>query len=289
MHPDCRDVCSVPPAPRPPERTELFQLNLDYGNPGRNTRRAPPADKPRVGAGPRVRLETRPRGRRVEGFPRFRSSPAAPMRFLLLFAGLALLALVPFVLWGDALAAFFTAEGTVAWLHDRGAWAWAAGMGLLVLDLVLPLPGTVILSALGYVYGTVAGGLIGAAGSFLSGTVAYGLCRWLGHGAALRLVGARDLARGERLFERAGGWIVALSRWLPILPEVVACLAGLTRMPAARFFVALACGALPLGFTFAAIGAQGVERPALAVVLSAVVPALLFLAARPVLRRLEER
>lgn len=209
------------------------------------------------------------------------------MRFLLLFLGLALLVLVPFLIWGDAAEAFFTAEGTVAWLRERGDWAWAAGMGLLVLDLFLPLPGTVILSALGYVYGTVAGGLVGAAGSFLSGALAYGLCRRMGQRAARRLVGARDLERGARLFERAGGWIVALSRWLPILPEVVACLAGLTRMPAPRFFVALACGALPLGFTFAAIGAAGVERPTLAIVLSALVPALLYLAARPVLRRLE--
>ena len=97
----------------------------------------------------------------------------------------------------------------------------------------------------------------------------------------MRLLGRRDLERGEWLFARIGGWAVALSRWLPLLPEVVACMAGLTRMPARTFFVALACGSVPLGFAFAAIGHAGAERPALTLALSAGLPLVLWLAARP--------
>ena len=51
-----------------------------------------------------------------------------------------------------------------------------------------------------------------------------------------------------------GGWVVALSRALPILPEVISCTAGLVRMPFRKFTVALACGSAPMGFLFAAIG-----------------------------------
>src|SRR5690606_15584435 len=142
---------------------------------------------------------------------------------------------IPFALWGEAFTAMFSPGGSVAWMRDYDAWAWAAGLLLLVADLFLPVPGTVVMSALGYLYGPVAGGLLAAGGSFCSGALAYGLCRGLGHGAARRLLGARDLARGEALFARVGGWIVVLSRWLPVFPEVVACMAGLTRMPAPPF------------------------------------------------------
>ncbi len=145
-------------------------------------------------------------------------------------------------------------------------------MGLLVADLALPVPGTAVISALGFVYGAVIGGMVGALGSFLAGALAYGLSWKYGRRWADRLAGPGQLARYEALFARSGVWLVALSRWLPLLPEVVACLAGLSRMPARKFFPALACGTAPLGFVFAAVGAAGVERPGLALTLSALLP-----------------
>jgi uncharacterized membrane protein YdjX (TVP38/TMEM64 family) len=199
------------------------------------------------------------------------------MRLLAIFLGLAVLVLIPFALWGEGFERVFSQAGAAAWLARYGAFAWAAGILLLMLDLVLPVPATAVMAALGYLYGPLLGGLIGAAGAILSGALGYGLCRLLGRPVALRLLGPTELARGERLFARVGGWLVALSRWLPVFPEVIACMAGLTRMPAPRFFAALACGSLPLGLTFAAIGAAGVEHPALALLLSALLPPLLWL------------
>jgi len=206
------------------------------------------------------------------------------MRLLWIFFGLVVLILIPFAIWGDTLEATFTPAGAVDWLNHYGRWAWAAGIALLVADLALPIPGTIIMAALGYVYGPVVGGLLGAVGSFLSGALAYGLCRLLGRSAAFWLLGQHDLERSEQLFSRVGGWLVVLSRWLPVLPEAVACMAGLTRMPAPLFFLALACGSLPLGFTFAAVGAAGVANPTLALLLSALLPAVLWLVVQPVFR-----
>lgn len=196
------------------------------------------------------------------------------MRLLGIFLGLAVLLLIPFLLWAEAFE--FGEAGAVGWLRAHGDRAWAAGVALLLADLVLPVPGTAVMAALGLVYGSVLGGIISAAGSFLSGALAYGLCRALGRGAAVWLVGERDLRRGEELFQRIGGWLVVVSRWLPLFPEVIACLAGLVRMPARMYLLALACGSLPLGFTYAAVGAAGVDRPVLALVLSAGMPPLVW-------------
>jgi uncharacterized membrane protein YdjX (TVP38/TMEM64 family) len=159
----------------------------------------------------------------------------------------------------------------------------------LIADLFLPLPATLIMSALGYIYGPLVGGLISAAGSFASGLLAYWLCRMLGDNAATWLLGKKEYERGKKLSARIGGWVVALSRWLPVFPEVVACMAGLTRMPVRYFYLALASGSVPLGFTYAIIGNSGVENPALAIGLSAGLPPLIWFCVNRIIRtRLKE-
>ncbi len=201
-------------------------------------------------------------------------------RLLLLFVGLAILLLIPFLIWGDLFESWFTRRGTVEWLRTYGTWAWLPALLLLVGDLVLPVPGTVVMSAIGFVYGPLVGGLISALGAVLAGMVGYGLCRSLGRSAALVLLDEDELADGEQLFRNSGGWIVAISRWLPLLSETIACMAGLTRMPFLKFTIALVCGSIPLGFTFAVIGYAGVEYPLLAILLSAGLPPVFWYLAR---------
>ncbi len=200
---------------------------------------------------------------------------------LLLLAG----TIIPFMIWGEALEAAFSVQGARAWMADFGQGAGVAGMGLLVADILLPIPSTLVISALGLTYGPLIGGLYGAAGSALAGLIAYGLSRWLGRPLALRLAGEAGLREGETFFAAGGAWLVACSRCLPILPEAVACLAGLNRMPFRTFLLAVLCGSLPMGFAFAAIGALGQDDPAWALLLSVVVPALLWLGARRWMRR----
>jgi uncharacterized membrane protein YdjX (TVP38/TMEM64 family) len=202
------------------------------------------------------------------------------MRLLLWFIALSSLVLVTFLLWGGAWEERFTLQGAVGWLEGAGPWAWAAGIGLLAVDLLLPVPGTVVMSALGFVYGTGWGGLAAAAGSMLAGLCGYGVGRLIGEKAARRLLGDLDFEKGRLLFARGGGWMVALSRALPILPEALSCTAGLVRMPFGRFVVSLACGSLPVGFLFAWIGAVGREVPGWSLAFSLLVPAALWGAAR---------
>jgi uncharacterized membrane protein YdjX (TVP38/TMEM64 family) len=204
-------------------------------------------------------------------------------RLLAVFIGLALLVLIPFAIWGGELERALSPEAAATWLQGYGAWAWAVGLGLLLADLVLPIPATAVMSALGFIYGPLLGGLVGAAGSILAGALGYGVCRSAGPRAARRLLGEHGLEQGRRLASGTGPWLVVLSRWLPVFPEVVACMAGLTRMPAPAFLMALACGSIPLSFAFAALGHAGLDRPGLALVLSALAPPALWLAVRPLL------
>lgn len=210
-------------------------------------------------------------------------------RLILLFLALALLVLIPFAIWGGRFEEAMSPEKLVAAFQKARGWAWLVGLALLVLDLFLPVLATAVMSALGYVYGWLLGGLLSSLGSIGAGLLAYGLCCRMGRRAALRLAGEKGLAEGERLFQgEPGGWIVAISRWMPVLPEVVACLAGLSRMPLRRFVPALCAGSVPMGFVYAWIGARGVEHPGLALAVSALLPPVIWLAVRTLYLRRRE-
>ena len=186
------------------------------------------------------------------------------MRLFWLFIGLAALVLIPFLIWGDRFEDTFSATGAAEWLRGYGGRAWLAAIVLLASDLVLPVPSTMVFTALGIVYGA---------------------CLRFGEAAALRLLGKEDYARGQKLFRRSGGWIVVVSRWLPVLPEVISCMAGLARMPWQRFFVALVCGSAPPAFAFAFLGQAGSQHPGLALAASAVAAPVLWLIAGRWLKR----
>lgn len=201
------------------------------------------------------------------------------MRLAAGFVILAALFLVSWLLWGGGWENYFTLQGSIAWLESAGSWAWVAGILLLVGDLVLPVPGTIVISALGLIYGVAVGGVVAGVGLTAAGLSGYGIGRMFGGRFARRWLGERDFEAGHRIFTQGGGWIVAMSRALPILPEVISCTAGLVGMPFKRFVVALACGSFPMGFLFAAIGHAGRETPGWALVFSLMLPALLWWAA----------
>ena len=211
------------------------------------------------------------------------------MRLIFLLIALIALVLIPFFIWGDTLMNFFTWEGSLEWLRNYGSWAWAVAILLLVGDLFLPLPATLIMSALGYIYGPFVGGLLSAAGSFASGVLAYWLCRMMGDNAAIWLLGQKEFEKGKRIAAQVGGWVVVLSRWLPVFPEVVAAMAGITRMPVKNFYLVLVCSSIPLGFTYAVVGASANQNPTLAIILSACIPPVIwFVVSRALRSRLKE-
>ncbi len=207
-------------------------------------------------------------------------------RFVWLALGLAAFVAMPFFIFGEQLEQVFVNSGAVSFLERYGSFAWAIAIGLLVADLAFPIPTSAVMAALGMIYGPFVGGVVAALGSIVSGLVGYLLCRHLGRPVALWLNGEQGMLKGEQIFSDIGGWLVAMSRWLPVVSEVVACMAGLSRMQFSIFLTALICGSVPLGFTFSTIGYMGGDYPVLTLVLSAALPFILWLLVRPFLRSL---
>lgn len=203
------------------------------------------------------------------------------LRLLLLVLLLLSFTIIPFAIWGGALEASLSEQGAAGWMRSFGGWAWAAGILLIASDIALPIPATAVMAALGVIYGPWIGGALSVSGSVLAGLLGYGICRMIKPDTARMLAGAEGFEQARYLFDQWGGWIVAGSRWLPVLPETISFLAGLTAMPVRRYVVALTCGAVPLGLIFASAGYLGSDRPLTMMVLSAAAPLVLWLFVRP--------
>jgi len=182
---------------------------------------------------------------------------------------------VLFLLVGDRFDYLAAGDSAVLALREYEAWAWVAAVLLICADLVLPVPSSSVIAALGVIYGTFVGGLFGAAALLSAGGLGYGLLRALGPKVAVFLAGGRELRRLQAFFERRGAWAIVLTRPFPILPEVVVCLAGLARMRPTTFFLALALGSFPTGLVYAALGSGWDTQPIFAMAIAYVVPWLL--------------
>ena len=197
----------------------------------------------------------------------------ANLRIWLLVLAILLVPILPWIVLGPQMELW--ASGMVSGEGASGMprlLLGALGVGLLASDSFLPIPSTVVMSALGLALGIVVGGVAASVGVFLSGTVAYLVCRRWGTGMARRITGEKGLSRVSAAMNRQGVLLIAATRSVPVVQEATACLAGVTRMPPKLFFAALAAGCIPTGFAYAAIGASALHSHWWAVGLSLVVP-----------------
>jgi uncharacterized membrane protein YdjX (TVP38/TMEM64 family) len=177
------------------------------------------------------------------------------------------------------------ANDAVFMLREYDGWAWALGIALIWADLVLPVPQTAVIAALGIIYGTLLGGLLGSLALITAGVLGYGLMRTSARRFVNRLVGRESLHKMESLFDRAGAWAIVLTRSLPYsVPEAIVFLAGLAGMPMGKFTMALTVGSVPIAFAFAAIGAGWADQPIVALIVSYLLPILLLPIALYVMR-----
>lgn len=210
-------------------------------------------------------------------------------RLVLIVFALIAISIVPFLIWGGGIEEDLSRLGAAGWMQSFGGWAWVVGIALIASDIALPVPSSAVMGALGIIYGPWLGGFISALGSVIAGLLGYSVCRLIGPVTAERLAGVDGLAQASALFDRWGGWLVAGSRWLPVLPETVSFLAGLTGMRFSHYLGALLCGAIPLGFTFATLGHLGADNVFFTLVVCAVAPLVLWLAVQPLLNRQTEK
>lgn len=139
---------------------------------------------------------------------------------------------------------------------DRAGLAGAAviGVGLLIADVFLPVPSSVVMIAHGALFGFWSGTLVSLLGAMAGAAVGFGVGRW--GGASLhRFAPAEERHRADQLLGRWGELAVVVTRPIPILAESIAILAGASVLSWRRFLLAALLGNLPACILYAATGA----------------------------------
>jgi len=170
--------------------------------------------------------------------------------------------LIFFAIIGVFLGLFFVVEGLgrspltdpSPYLAAPGPLAAFVGVGLLLLDVILPVPSSVVMIAHGALFGIVFGTLLSLLGTVGAAAIAFAIGR-RGGPLLARLIGPQEHAKADALFRRYGTLAVLVSRPLPLLAETVALLAGTTPMSWRKLLISSILGALPPSLLYAVTGA----------------------------------
>jgi uncharacterized membrane protein YdjX (TVP38/TMEM64 family) len=157
------------------------------------------------------------------------------------------------------------------WLDQAGPGSAALVVGLLVADILLPVPSSFVMVFSGAAFGVVAGSALALVGSIAGEWLGFELVRRHGRGLATQLVGADEIDSLRGFFDRYGTSAVVMTRPLPIVMETISIIAGLSGMSRARFVGASLAGTAPIVVVYAYAGAVSRE-------LGSLVPALVMLA-----------
>jgi uncharacterized membrane protein YdjX (TVP38/TMEM64 family) len=115
------------------------------------------------------------------------------------------------------------------WLDDGGPGAAVIGLTLLLVDVAVPTPSSVVMAAHGSLFGVVGGALLSLAGSTGATLLAFAVGR-RSRSLVERRVDPVQRERVRRFLDRNGVLALVVTRPVPVVAETVALLAGTTPM-----------------------------------------------------------
>ena len=174
------------------------------------------------------------------------------LRWAFLLFALMTLIILPFVLFEEQIKRF------IDWAIEAvpGAPHLAALIGgALTLDVILPVPSSLVNAVAGATLGFALGTLVCWAGMTLGSLFGY----WIGATGGTRLIrhmlGEKELVRAESLAARMGGPALIAMRAAPVLAEASTIAAGAARYPLWRFVAVTCLANLGVAVAYAGIGA----------------------------------
>lgn len=155
------------------------------------------------------------------------------------------------------------------WLRHGDPPAALIGVGLLVVDAVLPVPSSLVMIAFGAVFGAAMGALLSLVGSLGAMLAGFAIGR-RGGPLVARFVCPPEAATAERLLARWGLLAIVVTRPVPLLAETMAVLAGASSLGWRKAMGAALVGSLPAAVIYALTGAAVADFGSGALVFAAV-------------------
>lgn len=140
------------------------------------------------------------------------------------------------------------------WMKHRGVLAASIGVGLLIADVLLPVPSSLVMVAHGALFGVVTGTFLSLLGSVVAALFGFAIGR---RGGPLlnRILTPVERARADRMLARWGTLAVIVTRPIPLLAETVAIMAGASPLGWGRMALAALIGSLAPALLYALTGA----------------------------------
>ena len=139
-------------------------------------------------------------------------------------------------------------------MQNTGIGAALLGIALLIADVFLPVPSSIIMLLNGGLFGFLPGALLSLIGTMGADWLGFYLGRagkhWLN-----RLVPPNQIDQANALLEKWGLIAVIVTRPVPILAETLTIVAGTSKMSWLEVTLASLAGSLPMVILYAFIGA----------------------------------
>jgi len=173
-------------------------------------------------------------------------------RYLLIAATLIVFFTILFVIV-EALHVPLLSDPT-PWMKHGGVVAACVGVGLLIADVLLPVPSSLVMVAHGALFGVLWGTTLSLLGSVGAAIFGFAIGR---RGGRLmeRVVTPAERERASDILARWGTLAVIVTRPVPLLAETVAIMAGATTMTWRSLVLASFAGSLPPALLYALTGA----------------------------------
>ena len=160
-----------------------------------------------------------------------------------------------------------------SWMADAGAPGAAVVIGLLAVDIFIPVPSSIIMVLSGAAFGVWWGALLAFVGSIAGEWLGFELARRYGTALSSRFIGDEaERRRMNQMLVTHGAAAIAATRALPVVMETMSIVAGLSPMKRSTFLIASAIGTAPIVVVYAYAGAMSRETGSL-------VPAIIILLA----------
>ncbi len=173
-------------------------------------------------------------------------------RYLLIVAALIVFFLILFLIV-EALGVSLLTDPT-PWMKHGGVLAAALGVGLLIADVFLPVPSSLVMVAHGSLFGVVVGTVLSLVGSVGAALLGFAVGR-RGGKLLKRVITPAEQSRANNMLERWGVLAIIVTRPIPMLAETVAIMSGASSLSWSTVALASFVGSLPPAVLYALTGA----------------------------------
>lgn len=132
---------------------------------------------------------------------------------------------------------------------------------LLVADILIPVPASIVMMTSGILFGPLLGGIIVLTGALTGAMLNFQISRSIGREKVKQWLGHEEYAHVAAIMQRYGAVIVILTRMIPLAMESVSAIAGISTMTLRKFFVGNVIGFVPTVFFYSYTGYRYQNEP----------------------------